>query len=124
MLAARDQPKLRSGTSLTTFNKPEQRERGIEKRTLRAQSRARRIFEATWREARNVWILLKLTFVDEPSTPRERARRLRHEETEAERFLWARFISARGEGCNPDSGAPIRLQVLAERHILEDPTLL
>src|SRR5216683_4264583 len=38
--------------------------------------------EAKWREARNVWILLKLTFVDKPSTPRERARRLRREQTE------------------------------------------
>src|SRR5260370_28687541 len=41
-----------------------------------------------WREARNVWILLKPTFVDNPSTPRERARRLRREQTEAERFLF------------------------------------
>ena len=47
--------------------------------------------EATWREARNVWILLKLTFVDKPSTPRQRARLLRREQTEAERFLWARL---------------------------------
>ena len=32
-----------------------------------------------------------MTFVDKPSTPRERARWLRREETEAERFLWARL---------------------------------
>ena len=38
-----------------------------------------------------MWILLELTFVDKPATPRERARRLRREETEAERFLWARL---------------------------------
>src|SRR5260370_23786339 len=41
-------------------------------------------------KAGNASILVKLTFVDKPSTPRERARRLRREQTEAERFLWAR----------------------------------
>jgi very-short-patch-repair endonuclease len=33
----------------------------------------------------------KVGLVDKPSTPRERARRLRREQTEAERFLWARL---------------------------------
>ncbi len=44
-----------------------------------------------WWKAGNASILVKLTFVDKPSTPRERARRLRREQTEAERFLWARL---------------------------------
>src|SRR5216683_4808556 len=47
-------------------------------------------FGAMWWKAGNASILVKLTFVDKPSTPRERARRLRREQTEAERFLWAR----------------------------------
>ncbi len=48
-------------------------------------------FGAMWWKAGNASILVKLTFVDKPSTPRERARRLRREQTEAERFLWARL---------------------------------
>ena len=62
-----------------------------EGRTLRAQSRARRILKRRGEKEENAWSLAELTLVDKPSTPRERARRLRREETEAERFLWARL---------------------------------
>src|SRR5713226_8396536 len=58
---------------------------------LRAQSRARHILKRRGGKQECVDRLVKLTFVDKPSTPRERARRLRCEETEAERFLWARL---------------------------------
>ncbi len=54
-----------------------------------------------------MWLLLKLTFVDKPSTPRERARRLRHEETEAERFLWARLRARQLSGAKFRRQCPI-----------------
>jgi len=60
-------------------------------RTLRAQSRARRVLKRRGENHENAWMLVKLPLVDKPSTPRERARRLRREQTEAERFLRARL---------------------------------
>jgi len=45
--------------------------------------------------------------VDKPSTPRGRARRLRREETEAERFLWARLRARQLSGAKFRRQCPI-----------------
>jgi very-short-patch-repair endonuclease len=63
--------------------------------------------EATCQEAGNAWTLLKLAFVDKPSTPRERARRLRREQTEAERFLWSRLRARQLSGAKFRRQCPI-----------------
>jgi very-short-patch-repair endonuclease len=52
-------------------------------------------------------MLVKLTSVDKPSTPRERARRLRREQTEAERFLWARLRARQVSGAKFRRQCPI-----------------
>jgi very-short-patch-repair endonuclease len=50
---------------------------------------------------------VKVGLVDKPSTPRERARRLRHEQTEAERFLWARLRARQLSGAKFRRQCPI-----------------
>jgi very-short-patch-repair endonuclease len=52
-------------------------------------------------------LLVKLTFMDKPSTPRERARWLRREQTEAERFLWARLRARQVSGVKFRRQCPI-----------------
>jgi len=49
----------------------------------------------------------KVGLVAKPSTPRERARRLRNEETEAERFLWARLRARQLSGAKFRRQCPI-----------------